>query len=186
MTSESSLAGVTKLASEHGCEVSQPRLEEAAHIERSATGSYGSTPPVSGEHFGRNAPWGVYDEPLPDEYAVHNLEHGGVVIWVGGGLKDTIRSLDALARDKVKIVVTPRPNFDGIAAGAWGKLLMCDGNAASGISDDELRDLMAEWVDTTLSTGAEGEAEIPPIIAGDPAADLPEPPKPVLDTTVEP
>lgn len=41
---------------------------------------YSVTPPVGGDH---NATWlncGVYDKPVPNENATHNLEHGA--IWI--------------------------------------------------------------------------------------------------------
>jgi uncharacterized protein DUF3105 len=49
-----------------------------AHVIRPVT--YSVTPPVGGQH---NAVWmncGVYDKPVPDERAVHNMEHGA--IWI--------------------------------------------------------------------------------------------------------
>ena len=42
--------------------------------------SYSTTPPTSGPHWPSPADCGVYDEELPDELIVHNLEHGNVVI----------------------------------------------------------------------------------------------------------
>lgn len=42
--------------------------------------AYAVTPPVGGDH---NAVWmncGIYDKPVPNEHAVHNLEHGA--IWI--------------------------------------------------------------------------------------------------------
>lgn len=42
---------------------------------------YNSNPPTSGPHASSPAPWGVSDTALAKEVAVHNLEHGGVVIW---------------------------------------------------------------------------------------------------------
>ena len=42
---------------------------------------YESNPPTSGPHSAQPADWGVHDEPLPKEVPVHNMEHGGVVIW---------------------------------------------------------------------------------------------------------
>lgn len=37
---------------------------------------YPQSPPVGGDHYGAWAECGVYDEPLPDEVATHDLEHG--------------------------------------------------------------------------------------------------------------
>ena len=50
----------------------------AGHVEGPV--DYPQTPPAGGEH---NAAWlncGVYEQPVPDENAVHSLEHGA--IWV--------------------------------------------------------------------------------------------------------
>jgi len=41
---------------------------------------YNSNPPTSGPHTAAVAP-GVYDAPVPKESAVHNMEHGQVVVW---------------------------------------------------------------------------------------------------------
>ena len=42
---------------------------------------YNSDPPTSGPHYAQPAQAGFYDEALPDEQLVHNLEHGYIVIW---------------------------------------------------------------------------------------------------------
>ena len=41
---------------------------------------YNSNPPTSGPH-GPAVDWGVHEEPVAKEMPVHNMEHGGVVIW---------------------------------------------------------------------------------------------------------
>lgn len=41
---------------------------------------YNSSPPTSGPHLNQKARWGVYDEQIPDELQVHNLEDGGVIV----------------------------------------------------------------------------------------------------------
>jgi hypothetical protein len=49
---------------------------------------YNTDPPTSGPHVGSLAPWGVSQEPIPDELQVHNLEDGGVAIQYGSGRHD--------------------------------------------------------------------------------------------------
>lgn len=41
---------------------------------------YNSDLPSSGPHYSQPAPWGVYEEDIPPEVFVHNLEHGGIVV----------------------------------------------------------------------------------------------------------
>ncbi len=41
---------------------------------------YNSNPPTNGWHYPVWADWGIYTQTIPDEYLVHNLEHGG--IWI--------------------------------------------------------------------------------------------------------
>lgn len=41
---------------------------------------YSVTPPVGGDHYGVWMNCGIYDKPVPNERAVHNLEHGAV--WI--------------------------------------------------------------------------------------------------------
>lgn len=43
-------------------------------------GPYNSNPPTSGPHYTQQASWGVHKATIPDEYIVHNLEHGGIVV----------------------------------------------------------------------------------------------------------
>ena len=43
---------------------------------------YSSVPATSGPHWGTTpASWGVYSTPQPESQVIHNLEHGGIVIW---------------------------------------------------------------------------------------------------------
>lgn len=65
---------------------------------------YNSTPPTSGPHYGSIAPWGVYDEPIPYERILHNLEDGGVAIYYqcANGCPELVEQLEA--------VVTPYIN----------------------------------------------------------------------------
>jgi hypothetical protein len=44
---------------------------------------YSTYPPVSGRHYYQPAIWGNYTQEVDPRQAVHNQEHGGIVIWVG-------------------------------------------------------------------------------------------------------
>ena len=50
------------------------------HIPEGAQASYNSQPATSGEHWPVPAQCGFYEEQLPDERVVHNLEHGNIVV----------------------------------------------------------------------------------------------------------
>lgn len=90
---------------------------------------YNSNPPTSGLHYEQWAKWGIYDEQLPDEQLIHNLEHGG--IWISYRDKDNqdvIEKLKDIAEDySVKVILTYRPQNDApIAVAAWTRLLKLD------------------------------------------------------------
>jgi hypothetical protein len=57
---------------------------------------YSSLPAASGPHWGATpANWGVYSTPVNESQVIHNLEHGGIVIWYDPTLDAA--SVDALA-----------------------------------------------------------------------------------------
>ena len=51
--------------------------------ENCGTDPYSSLPATSGPHWDPSgiANWGVYSTPQPETQLIHNLEHGGIVIW---------------------------------------------------------------------------------------------------------
>jgi Protein of unknown function (DUF3105) len=61
------------------------------------TDPYSSLPAASGPHWDQSAlaNWGVYSTPQPETQLIHNLEHGGVVIWYDPS------ALDAAAIDEL-------------------------------------------------------------------------------------
>lgn len=50
------------------------------HLPVGQTIAYPAYPPTSGQHSASASTWGLHTEPVVDELAVHNLEHGGVVV----------------------------------------------------------------------------------------------------------
>ncbi|GIG25992.1 DUF3105 domain-containing protein [Cellulomonas denverensis] len=94
----------------------------------STTVDYAQTPPAGGDH---NAAWlncGVYTEPVPNENAVHALEHGAVWITYSPDLPaDQVATLQAMAEGQSYVLVTPYEDMDSpIAISAWGYQLKVD------------------------------------------------------------
>ena len=94
---------------------------------------YNSVPATSGWHYSgpglAPAPWGVYDEVLPDEVLVHNLEHGGIGVHYDcpDGCPDLVATLSNLVNRAVggglKIIMSPYPGMETtIALTAWNYL----------------------------------------------------------------
>lgn len=91
--------------------------------------AYNSDPPTSGPHYAEPIKAGFYDTPQADEYTVHNLEHGHIVISYDcsklancEAVKQQLRQLLAVYNNW-KVVAAPRQNRDAaIGVAAWGWL----------------------------------------------------------------
>ena len=79
---------------EDGLGVFQPTVGNA-HVPLGQPVVYTSFPPTSGDHWppGEEAPCGFYEQGLPDERVVHNLEHGTIVISYNLTDNDAIEEL---------------------------------------------------------------------------------------------
>ncbi|WP_158373010.1 DUF3105 domain-containing protein [Cellulosimicrobium cellulans] len=89
---------------------------------------YPQSPPAGGDH---NAAWlncGVYTEPVPDENAVHSLEHGAVWITYDPSLPaEDVATLQAYAAGQSYVLVSPYEGLDSpVAISAWGYQLKVD------------------------------------------------------------
>ena len=83
---------------------------------------WNSFPPTSGPHFGQWVIWGEYDEPVRLAQAVHNLEHGGIVMYYGSDVPDEeVTKLRSFYRsDPAAMLLSPLPRLgDKIALTAW-------------------------------------------------------------------
>ena len=102
---------------------------------------YSSTPGTSGPHWDPSglANWGVYTNPLPEEQVIHNLEHGGIVIWYDpesldadqvAELADYVnRQTSSGISGRYKFILSPwdGPDFGTpIAVTSWRQLLYLD------------------------------------------------------------
>ena len=89
--------------------------------------SYEQQPPAGGEH---NPVWlncGVYADAVPNENAVHSMEHGAVWITYSPDLStDDVDQLRAVTPDTYAML-SPYPGLDSpVVISAWGKQLRLD------------------------------------------------------------
>ena len=88
---------------------------------------YTSVPPTSGQHYGSTARDGVHSEPIADEYQVHNLEHGQIMVQYTctdcPELANQLRGFAARYPKWVIVAPYPNPNVGArIALTAWGRI----------------------------------------------------------------
>jgi hypothetical protein len=88
---------------------------------------YPQTPPAGGPHAPVWLDCGVYDEPVRDENAVHDLEHGAVWITHDPGLPARdVEALAALLPDNG--IMSPREDLPSpVVVTVWGTQLQLDG-----------------------------------------------------------
>jgi hypothetical protein len=99
--------------------VSVVEVTERDHV---VGATYDHTPPFGGDH---NQAWmncGVYLQQVPDENAVHSLEHGAVWITYADDLAaDQVATLEALAAGQTHVLVSPYAGLQRpIVLTAWG------------------------------------------------------------------
>lgn len=99
---------------------------QQGHVETPVT--YAQNPPAGGEHAPVWLNCGVYAEPVPNENAVHAMEHGAV--WVT--YRPDLPSADVAAlRQTLPGTYTVLSPYEGLPApvvvSAWGKQLRLDG-----------------------------------------------------------
>lgn len=99
---------------------------------------YSSLPATSGPHWDPSglAQWGVYSTPQPETQVIHNLEHGGIVIWYQpeqltpeeiDQLEDYVNT--QVQSNRFKVILSPWEGQDfehPIALTAWQYLLYQD------------------------------------------------------------
>lgn len=117
-------------------------------------------PPAGGPHWGSSAcgndptvapafcgpaPWGIFTDPWAAATLVHNMEHGGVVIWYNTTDQAVIDDLTDLVFEHIErrlIVLAPYPDMEEgfVAITSWSRRLLMP----AGEYD---RDLFAEFID---------------------------------------
>lgn len=105
-------------------------VQAAAHIPDAQRARYDTSPPNSGPHWGAPATWGIKDSSVPDERAVHNLEHGGVLIVhrdltpeEESKVRSLVRGLNSAGYGKIILAPSAGLGDAKVAASSWGWVL---------------------------------------------------------------
>jgi hypothetical protein len=85
-------------------------------------GKYNSNPPSSGPHYPNTAKTGFYDEPLEDQFIIHNLEHGDIWIAYHPRISDLARSELAKLAERYVIISPREANDFDISLVSWGRI----------------------------------------------------------------
>lgn len=103
--------------------------EGQGHVPAGIPVRYRHHPPTSGLHWPKPAPWGDYEQEVPEETWVHNLEHGGIVILyrcetpcpdLVRQLREVYASFPKSKYGHVKILISPYSKLKTrLAALAW-------------------------------------------------------------------
>ena len=141
--------------------VQVPTLD-AHHIPAGETASYSTVPPTSGPHWPATAQCGAYDEELPDELVVHNMEHGHVIISHNLPDPDQLRMMKELAEGLPGLaewaVVRPyskiRPGT--VAMTAWGVM-----DQISGVDEERIIRFYRTYIHNRLSLETQQVGPIP-------------------------
>lgn len=90
---------------------------------------YTSVPATSGPHVGWPISEGVHTKVIPDEVAVHALEHGHIGLRYGPNVAASERNqlIAFVQKNPRGVFLAPDPRLaNKIAATAWGKLLVTE------------------------------------------------------------
>lgn len=157
-----------RLASEAGCGgVSDMPDEGGGHLVPGETKTYDQQPPTSGIHAPSPLPPDprVYDAPVDETAAVHNLEHGYVLIYYRADGPEALPSavvegLSSFASANPKVIMAPYPSLApgrAFALAAWDELQQCP----SSVTPAQATDLARVFVDMFRSGGRAPEASVP-------------------------
>lgn len=131
-------AEAEEIAQAAGCGEVQTPVADAPggqHLASGESAGYTQQPATSGFHDPSPLPSdpAVHTEPIREENAVHNLEHGYVILYYraddpGALGDDVITRLASIAEQQDKVLVAPYPNLGegtSFAITAWNKLWEC-------------------------------------------------------------
>jgi hypothetical protein len=140
---------------------------DRTHLQSGETFTYDQQPATSGPHDPSPLPSEphVYEAPIPETQAVHNLEHAYVLIYYRAEdpdalSDDVVRSLERLAESEDKVIMAPYPSLEdgtALALAAWNKLWECP----SAITAEQARTVASAFIDAYRGTSNAPEANAP-------------------------
>jgi hypothetical protein len=108
---------------------------------------YHSNPPTSGPHSSTPMPFRVLENPAPKENLIHNMEHGGVVIWYNTTDQAAIDELKSITNDNIDrrrfVVMSQYTEMESetIAITSWTRL---DKFTASELTRERVQEFINE------------------------------------------
>jgi hypothetical protein len=153
-----------------GCgAIQQPEGSSPArtHLEPGQSYQYQQEPATGGPHDPSPLPGDphVYDSPVPETKAVHNLEHAYVLIYYRQSGRDAlpgdvVRTLQSIANAQTKVIMAPHPALpDGaaLALAAWNRLWTCP----STITTDQATTVADGFIEAYRGTDNAPEPQAP-------------------------
>jgi Protein of unknown function (DUF3105) len=150
-----------------GCDPLEQPVEpdpSRTHLAPGEAFDYPDPPAAAGQHDTSPLPPDphVYEEPIPETRAVHNLEHAYVLVYYrpadeGGLSADATEALEAFAIDEDRVIMAPYPDLpegQGLALLAWNTRWTCPSTVAA----DQAVTISAGFVDAYRGTTVAPEA----------------------------
>ena len=101
-------------------------IDDRSHVDGEV--DYPDDPPLGGPHAATWLNCGRYDQQVPNELAVHALEHGAVWITHPDDLdEEDVAALSEFAEGQTHVLVSPSATVEGVIITAWGAQLELDG-----------------------------------------------------------
>ena len=158
----------SELASAAGCtDVKDVPSDGGGHLPPGETTSYPKHPATSGIHDLSPLPPSpsVYTDPVAEQNAVHNLEHGYVLLYYRprgdyAPRPDVVAALSDLAEGESKVILAPNSELGpgkALALAAWDKLQGCP----STVSAAQATGLAELFVERFRGDGEAPEASVP-------------------------
>lgn len=115
------------------------------HVEGNV--AYDQTPPAGGDHFAAWLDCGVYDAPVADELAVHNIEHGGIWIAYDAGALDDDQVAALAEQVPDNGVMTPYEGLEApVVVTSWERQLALDT-----VDDPRLAEFVETYEDNPIA-----------------------------------